>query len=265
MFNRYIGIDYSGAGTAATRLQSLAVCSIDAVGNAEFPRPRNPRTMEEVNWNRRDVAKWLIERFRENQGPILVGIDHAFSFPIEYFRNHRLPEGQWENFLVDFEEHWPTRGHRVVDLMRDNDRRGDPQWRRLTDRRAHGAQSVFNFHPIPRQSQVATSTHAGLPWLLHIRQELLNVNAGVHFWPFDRWKIHERASVIIEVYPALWNWRFPDETEGMNSHQRDAYSVARWMWEQDQHDLLGQYFGFGMPQGSRLQAQTEGWIFGLLW
>ena len=260
MFDRYIAIDYSGRGRPAERTSSLAVCSIDVGGAHGFPCANDG-----VNWNREDLAQWLLQQFQNNHGPTLVGIDHAFSFPIEYFRRFGLPEGQWDHLLVDFVEHWPTHEQRVVDLRAGNPRTGAPQWRRLTDNRAKGAQGVFDFDGSPVQAQVATSTHAGLPWLLHIRQALLNAGAGVHFWPFDGWDVPEGNSAVVEVYPAFWNWRFGGQVVVKNNHQRDAYSVAIWMWEQDQHDLLGQYFGFGMPQEDRLQAQTEGWIFGLLW
>ena len=260
MFDRYIAIDYSGRGRPAERTSSLAVCSIDVGGAHGFPCANGG-----VNWNREDLAQWLLQQFQNNHVPTLVGIDHAFSFPIEYFRRFGLPEGQWDHLLVDFVEHWPTHEQRVVDLRAGNPRTGAPQWRRLTDNRAKGAQGVFDFDPVPLQAQVATSTHAGLPWLLHIRQALLNAGAGVHFWPFDGWDVPEGHSAVVEVYPAFWNWRFGGQVVVKNNHHRDAYSVAIWMWEQDQHDLLGQYFGFGMPQEDRLQAQTEGWIFGLLW
>ena len=260
MFDRYIAIDYSGRGRPAERTSSLAVCSIDVGGAHGFPCANDG-----VNWNREDLAQWLLQQFQNNHGPTLVGIDHAFSFPIEYFRRFGLPEGQWDHLLVDFVEHWPTHEQRVVDLRAGNPRTGAPQWRRLTDNRAKGAQGVFDFDGSPVQAQVATSTHAGLPWLLHIRQALLNAGAGVHFWPFDGWDVPEGNSAVVEVYPAFWNWRFGGQVVVKYNHQRDAYSVAIWMWEQDQHDLLGQYFGFGMPQEDRLQAQTEGWIFGLLW
>lgn len=124
---------------------------------------------------------------------------------------------------------------------------------------------MLDFDAVPIQARVAKSTHAGLPWLLHIRERLAKRNVNVRFWPFDGWNIPEGYSAIVEVYPALWNGRYPDHPAGDNTHQRDAYSVARWMWEQDQHRLLDQYFGFGMPYGDKLRAQTEGWMLGLLW
>ena len=264
MFGRYIGIDYSGEGYPTRSYCSLAVCLIDDGGNHEFPPPERWE-----NWSRSGVADWIIRELtqegQDEKVPTLVGIDHAFSFPIKYFRCHDLPLREWDGFLSDFKVNWPTDEHRVVDLRRRNPCNGHPQWRRLTDDRAKGAQSVLDFEPTPYQAQVATHTYAGLPWLRRIRGALRNADPGVRFWPFDGWDIPEGHSAIVEVYPALWNWRFSDHPAGSNDHRRDAYSVARWMWEQDRHGLLRQYFEFGMPREYRLRAQTEGWIFGLLW
>jgi len=107
-----------------------------------------------------------------------------------------------------------------VDFVRDGirgsamARSGNPRWRRLTEVRAR-AKSVFHFDV---QGSVAKSTHAGIPWLRHLRQR----TAGrVHFWPFDGWQIPSGRSVVAEVYPALWNRSFPREDR--DSHQQDAY------------------------------------------
>jgi hypothetical protein len=50
---------------------------------------------------------------------------------------------------------------------------------------------------------VAKSTHAGIPGLRFMRDQLGN---RVHFWPFDAGDIPAR-SAIAEVYPALWSRR----------------------------------------------------------
>jgi hypothetical protein len=78
---------------------------------------------------------------------------------------------------------------------------GDSRWRRLCEERSR-AKSVFHFDV---QGTVAKSTHAGLPWLRFLRQQL---GAAVHFWPFDGWQPPAGRSVLAEVYPALWNRTF---------------------------------------------------------
>jgi hypothetical protein len=96
-------------------------------------------------------------------------------------------------------------------------RRGDPRWPHLTEVRA-GAKSVFHFDA---PGSVAKSTHAGLPWLLHLRREL---GSRLHFWPFDGWESPPGRSVIAEVYPRLGSSGFPREVR--DSHQHDAYSIG---------------------------------------
>jgi len=64
-----------------------------------------------------------------------------------------------------------------------------------------------------------------------------------------------------EVYPALWSRGFPAEER--NSHQHDAYSVARWMRGTDSADRLGKWFTPQLQPAQRTQAQVEGWILGL--
>ncbi len=60
--------------------------------------------------------------FRDtNVGPFarFVGVDHGFSFPLAYFTRHGL-RGDWDDFLWDFQEHWPCAapGTRVQDVRR---------------------------------------------------------------------------------------------------------------------------------------------------
>ncbi|MBI2946010.1 MAG: hypothetical protein HYY23_00050 [Verrucomicrobia bacterium] len=59
----------------------------------------------------------------------------------------------------------------------------------MTERWTPSAKSVFQFDV---QGQVATSTHAGLPWLRFIRHRC---RGRVHFWPFDGWEIPAGRSV----------------------------------------------------------------------
>jgi len=104
----------------------------------------------------------------------LVGIDHAFSFPLAYFERYRL-SSDWPTFLVDFRRHWPTDDPgNFIDFIRDGgagngmNRMGDSSWLRLTERWTATAKSVFLFDV---QGAVAKSTHAGLPLLLYLRKQ----------------------------------------------------------------------------------------------
>ena len=210
-----------------------------------------------------------MERLKE---PVttLVGIDHAFSFPIDYFNHYNIAHANWDRFLEDFHKCWQTdrddvavryRYYEQIErLMKgkpDDCRFGRGDWFRLTD--PVGAKSVFNF--LTKQGDVAHSTHAGLPWLRYIRRELRKAGVKVHFWPFDGWTVGERRSVVVEVYPALYHPLFAKETADCNNtHYRDAYSIARWMSVKDGKCLLRTHFKPDLNAKGCARAKKEGWI-----
>jgi hypothetical protein len=144
-FNRYIGIDYSGAETADSSCKGLRVYVAEGIGTPEqIQPPSSPRRY----WTRRGLAEWLCGELAEDT-PTIVGIDHAFSFPIEYLDRYRLPR-DWPSFLTDFQRHWPTdKPHTNIDLIRYGDvgdglnRMGENTWLRLTERWTATAKSVF--------------------------------------------------------------------------------------------------------------------------
>jgi hypothetical protein len=162
-FDRYIGLDYSGAQTPISSLKGLRVYVAD---RESAPREVLPPPSPRKYWTRHGIAEWLVEQLAEDR-QTLVGIDHAFSFPLRYFGTHHLPL-DWPTFLDDFQRHWPTdEDHTYVEFVRDGirgsgaARSGDRRWRRLTEVRAGSAKSVFHFDV---EGTVAKSTHAGLPW-----------------------------------------------------------------------------------------------------
>lgn len=274
-FARYIGIDYSGAKTPTSSLTGLRVYLAEKAGKPpEEEPPPSPRY-----WTRKGIAEWLVETLTMGE-PALVGIDHAFSFPQNYFDQYGLHD--WPSFLDDFQHHWPTdQDHAYVDFFRNVKlgkrvaqkyanfkiygtigngaaRTGDSRWRRLTEVRAGGAKSVFHFD-VP--GQVAKSSHAGIPWLRFIRQRL---GARVHFWPFDGWDIPAGRSAIVEVYPALWNRDYPPDNRTPDQH--DAFSVAAWLASADRNDSNGRLSSFLKPAltpSERTVAEREGWILGV--
>jgi len=256
-FQRYIGIDYSGAETPTASLKGLRVYQVEGdKPPTEVPPPPSKRKY----WTRKGIAHWLVERLSEDK-PTLVGIDHGFSFPLRYFEVHGL-EPDWPVFLDDFQRHWPTDGdHTYVDFVRDGNagngeaRSGNSRWRRITEERAGGAKSVFHFD-VP--GSVAKSTHAGIPWLRFIRQQL---GTQVHFWPFDGWEVPDGRSVIAEVYPALWNRSFAPE--GRTGDQHDAYCIAAWLSRADQDGSLAAFLKPDLAPPEGAVAQVEGWILGV--
>jgi hypothetical protein len=256
-FNRYIGIDYSGAETADSSCKGLRVYVAEGSGE---PRQIQPSPSPRRYWTRRGLAQWLCNDLG-GETPTIVGIDHAFSFPLAYFEKYRL-SSNWEDFLVDFQHHWPTDDRSTyVSFVREGHagqglkRMGERSWLRLTERWTPTAKSVFGFGV---QGEVATSTHAGLPWLLYLRQKC---RRSSHFWPFDGWKVPEGKSVVAEVYPSLWTRRFPrDDRDG---DEQAAYAVAAWLQRADLNGSLGSFLKPVLTPDEREVARIGGWILGV--
>ena len=254
-FDYYVGIDYSGAGTATSRMAHLQVYAV-----AEGRRPEPVRTPaapqgQHWNWSRKEIAEWLIDLAQSGR-QFLAGIDHAFSFPVSYFDRYRLKG--WDQFLDDFCRHWPTdEPHTYIDFVRDRNppRTGSADEFRLVELRAAPARSVFRFEG---HGCVAKRTHAGLPWLRRIRRE---VGDRLHIWPFDGWDVPEGKSALVEVDPAIFKKRYP--REGRTEYEHAAYSVARWLFETDRRGALDRFFHPPLTDEERRFASWEGWCLGV--
>jgi hypothetical protein len=256
-FNRYIGVDYSGAKTCDSSCRGLRVYMAQGSGEpAQVQPPPSPRCY----WTRRGLAEWLCNELG-GEMPTIVGIDHAFSFPLAYFEKYRL-SGDWQDFLVDFQHHWPTDDRNTyVSFIRDGNagkgskRTGERSWLRITERWTPGAKSVFGFGV---NGEVATSTHAGLPWLLWLKKQC---KRPLHFWPFDGWEIPQGKSVIAEVYPSLWTRRFPNDDR--NGDEQASYAAAAWLHRADLSGSLTSFLKPALTPDEREVARIEGWILGV--
>lgn len=234
------------------RLFSRTVCRTGT--SSASPSPRR-------YWTRRGLAEWLCNEL-DRDIPTLVGIDHAFSFPLAYFERYRL-SSNWQDFLVDFQHHWPTDNRNTyVCFIREDPsgqglkRTGERSWLRVTEQWTPTAKSVFGFGV---QGEVATSTHAGLPWLLYLRNQC---KRPVHFWPFDGWEISEGKSVAAEVYPSLWTRRFPrDDRDG---DEQAAYAATAWLQRSDRDGSLSRFLNPNLTAEERGIARIEGWILGVI-
>ena len=255
-FQRYIGIDYSGAQTAKSSLKGLRVFeSAPGVAALEVQPPPGTRKY----WTRHGIAVWLSEQLIQDK-PTLVGVDHGFSFPLRYFERHALAH-DWDVFLEDFVSHWPTHRDGVyVDLVRQGAvgsgvlRSGDARWRRECEKRCR-AKSVFHFDV---QGSVAKSTHAGIPWLWFLRCQF---GSRLHVWPFDGWDIPAKASALLEAYPALYkrNYTVMDQTPD----QHDAFSIASWLRDSDRDGRLLDALHPRLSDEEAQSALVEGWILGV--
>lgn len=259
-FDRYVGIDYSGAETPESRLKGL---QLYVAQPKTEPRPVRPR-LPARNWSRKELAHWLLAKLQRGER-LLIGIDHGFSFPQSYFERYGL--ASWPRFLEDFCRYWPTdEPHCYVDFIRDGawwrhhakppgERLGKRGELRLCEQWTSSAKSVFQFD---MQGSVAKSTHAGVPWLRFLRARM---GDRLFFWPFDGWQPPEDTSVIAEVYPSIFRNRYP--RNGRTPDEHDAYAAARWLEESARRGIIGRYFDPPLMLPERQTAALEGWILGV--
>ncbi len=257
-FDQFIGIDYSGASHADAGLKGLRVYRATPDSAASEITPPRGRSKY---WTRRGVAQWLLTELEENTS--LVGIDHGFSAPEEYFSQNCLPR-DWYTFLSRFTDYWMTdRPGITVDHIRkknggeDREDLVSAKWRRICEQRC-GAKSIFHFD-VP--GSVAKSTHAGLIWLRFLAEK---GPSNLHFWPFDGWHIGLKKSVIVEAYPSLYRRKMPSfHQSDMTDDQRDACIIADWLRSAYLQDNLLDYFSPTMNSVDLKHATYEGWILGL--
>lgn len=256
LFQRYVGIDYSGAGHSLMPLRGLRLC---VASGMDEPQEIMPFPGRGTHWSRMGIAVWLNELLSENI-PSIVGIDHGFSFPLAYYEHHRLSR-VWAIFLEDFCHHWPLdRPGLTVDQLRrgfpGTMRSGSARWRRLTELRCR-AKSVFHFD-VP--GSVAKSTHTGLPWLRFLREQH-RLSGRIHFWPMDGWEIPVSGSLLLEAYPSLYRPHL--DLPFASQDQNDAYAIAKWLQREDAVGRLpSQLTGEGITADEKNVAMTEGWILG---
>ncbi len=252
-FDNYIGIDYSGAKTVESRLKGLQVYEAT---QDEQPAKITTPAQGVKNWSRLEVAQYCKDVLESDEISI-IGIDHGFSFPIDYMKRYGI--NSWDDFLLDFVRHWPTSEPltRVDSVRNNNPRIGEAKELRLCEEWTATAKSVFMFDV---QGSVAKSTHSGLPWLLWLR-EIPTFRERVHFWPFDGFDVPDDKSVIVEAYPALYKRRFCKQ--GRNPDEHDAWSISAWMKEADRREILDRYFNPPLMLDELEKAKLEGWILGV--
>ena len=250
IFGRHIAIDYSGAKTTDTPLKGLQV--YEAKDTNTPTKVITPST----DWTRREIANFCVNSINVGS-PIIIGIDHAFSFPKSYMDRYGIKT--WDKFLDDFRQSWPTDDPNisVKSLSENNPRKGSNSEFRLCEYWTAGAKSVFQFG-VP--GQVATSTHAGLPWLRWLRN-YKEIRKRVHFWPFDGFDVPYGMSVIAEVYPSLFRKRYSKEDR--TADEQDAFATAKWLSEMDRHGHLKCYFTPPLTKEETKLAHLEGWILGV--
>jgi hypothetical protein len=251
-FQRYIGVDYSGASEASTPIPGLRVYCAD---RQTGPAPTLDFLGKPRNWSRRRLARWLLDRLLEDI-PTIVGLDHAFSYPLAAIKPSARES--WGDFLAWFEERWPTRDRTVRECSTTNYRLLEKHKKelRLTDRWAPTAMPICRDWKGPN---VFYSTHSGIPWLRWLRESAGN---RIHFWPFDGFDVPAERSVVAEVYPRTFRRRYEDETS-LRADKRDAWLICQWLKDRDEKELLKPYFKPPLDETEQGKARVEGWILGV--
>jgi len=257
LFQRYIGIDYSGASEPCMPIPGLRVFVADRSTGPREERD-HPQDRERTrNWSRNRLAAWIRDRLMEDV-PTIVGLDHAFSYPLEAIDEEARTS--WDEFLAWFEERWPTRTHAVREKCAGHQKILEKHRKtlRLTDRWAPTAMPICAGWE-GNGPNVFYSSHAGIPWLRWLRHE---TGGRVHFWPFDDFSVPAGKSVVAEVYPRVFRRRYEAETT-LVGDQRDAWLVCRWLKDRDERECLAPFLQPPLDEAERQKARIEGWILGV--
>jgi len=248
-FQRYIGIDYSGAAEPTKPSPGLQV--------AVAGQPNDEPILEGAGWSRKKLASWLLEQLLSTDR-VIAGIDYAFSYPVEAMDQATC--GSWDRFLAWFETRWPTRERAVRGYIAKNleHLQRHRHCLRLTDRWTSSAMPIFKGWEA-KGPTVFFSTHAGIPWLRWLRNE---AEGRIHFWPFDGFEIPPEKSVLAEVYPRLFRRRYQWDSN-LSDDERDAWLVCQWLKDRDTRGRLLPYFTPPLDEAEARQARLEGWILGV--
>ncbi|OUU76184.1 MAG: hypothetical protein CBC29_00250 [Methylococcaceae bacterium TMED69] len=253
-FNNYIGIDYSGAKTSLSRLAQLQIYTTNPEGN---PRRINPPEKRVKNWCRKELTFHLKEILKSKKKTI-IGIDHGLSFPYSFYKKNKLKN--WDRMLAFVSKTWKTSNDSVTveDARKAVGSPGQATDYRLTEKWMPAAKSVFHFDV---QGSVAKSTHAGIPWIYEIIQDV-EIRNRTHFWPFDGLEVQPDQNVIAEIFPSLFRRRYKKGQRSDDQH--DAFVASAWLRDMDKRGLLNYYFNPMLSDSEKQLVFLEGWILGVL-
>ena len=262
-FQRFVGIDWSGAEKDYRKKIAVAVC-----GNGD----EDPELRDREGWTRTQVFEKILGEFATNT---LIGIDFAFSYPHvdlgAYFpgdtRSPESPQALWA--LIDqgvhsgkdfygrrFAHGWAKEYYQLSEEMTGS--KYEERFR-VTDRMCHKrgapAQSVFKLWG---PGHVGTGTLAGMRVLHKLQVEYAD---RIAIWPFDEFQ--DKQTVIVEIYPRLF-WetkhvpRPPSAIQGcaLSPDEKAAWISATALRQFHKRPELWQ------PPMTKEVLSQEGWIFG---
>jgi hypothetical protein len=98
LFERYVGVDYSGATTAESSLKEIRVYAATAAAD---PQQVLPPSSPRKYWSRCELAKWLLEQL-SGEAPHHCWDRSRTFISLTYFKRHGFPL-DWPRFLDDFQ------------------------------------------------------------------------------------------------------------------------------------------------------------------
>lgn len=105
LFQKYIGIDYSGAERPDSRIRGLAVAGASGDGSCHLlicPQYKSDRNLSIPDskshlWSRRNIYLWLRDQLLTSSERMIVGLDYGLSYPLTAL--DRLQLTDWDSFL----------------------------------------------------------------------------------------------------------------------------------------------------------------------
>lgn len=271
-FDRFIGIDWSGA--ARSPQKGIAV----AIAKPGIASPKIVTRTAATLWSRQEVVDWLVAE--AECGRVLIGIDFAFGFP-------PLPVGAMTWAEVDRHcdcdpdlyggRFFSDRGHLCGEYVNGPWGKGglySARNYRSTEREAsriRGASPSCMLNGVGA-SAVGFSSTSGMRALVSLRAKL---GGRLAIWPFD--SVQDDSSVLVEIFPRL----FPllkgckpamSVLENLNAalvdYGSEPFSAA--VASEDMGDAIVSAAALRtLSADAELwaplppEARTEGWIFGV--
>lgn len=284
MFERYISVDWSGAGTEDQRGDLRVVQAFRRNGEATIVPPPWPGVL---NWTRGECKRYLAEALREGQPRCLVAMDFGFGYPwgaaVSIFG-----AGGWRAMLGTLAGNYAEEGTARSTAEKINTFEcfgGHGPYRFDSDRTDfrfyldHGIsyyrlaeiavpQAISQWY-LGAGGTVGFSSITGMSALHHLMELRERGEADFSVWPQEGSVPEAGKHVLAESYPAIYPE--PSDYGGCrDEHCRDAWKALRWMVEQDEEGTLEDHFElaprpFGRAEGVGFEDQVrfEGWILGV--
>jgi hypothetical protein len=263
IFQRFVGIDWSGAGTASSNTPGLAVAEYSVEGTAAIKWHTKRRSREEL-------ITWLQDALHPDLPPTIVGMDFSFGFPVgtmqRIFRasswvemtrvlsdlnvSHGTARAVAEaiNARPEFFGHGPFRTNETRNAFRFNLDSGIPYYRTVEN---YVPQAISGWY-LGSGATVGYSMITGIAALGQLIDARKSRLCDFAVWPFE--ELVPGKHLLAEVYPAIWAKPVPNIE---NEHERDAIRIANGLAEMEIRALKLPRFA------SDVATREEGWILGI--